>query len=296
MQTPGGYEPSLSSQHSLASGGSEPMLGGGRRARLDRDLFWALLDLHNIERRHAAIKKVIEQGGGDYYGARLAAVLSPGARYYESIRFWKIPYDYDHKLAAMDSLVRCNPQHALAGLVIALGNNDLGMQRAAISLIGRLPEEQAEEVLASILVDPRSELRHAAIQALGHRWEQPQILRLVNTHATVVCEAARWLGEHGEPRMMVPLIAAARDRWQGVTHETVQVTLLRAISRIAQRASGAWRDLATSALCRVLDNRETTPLTAQEAVVALYEIGTEDARAAAIVYHTSRLSGRQLAG
>jgi hypothetical protein len=273
---PSRLEPSLSQDALNLYQGAEPMLGGARRVQLDRDLFWALLDFENVERRRTAIERVLQERSGKYYGARLAAVLSPGARYYGLGRLWKTRYVYEQKAAAMDSLVRCDPERALAGLVTALGNTDTHVQRAAISCIGRLPEARAEEVLLFILGDPRQEIRHTTIQALGERWNQPQVPRLINVHAGVVADAARWLGENGEARTIYPLNGALRDRWRGTDQDLVPVALVRAISRIAQRFPGLCGDMATRVLRRVLDNQRTRPVVAQEAVTALYEVGTDD--------------------
>lgn len=288
-----GSEPALGDNWPDENNGAEPMLGGGRRERFNRDLFSALLDLHNIETRRSAIEQVQTLGAGRYYGARLAAVLKPGARYFDPGRFWKTPYDHDQKLAAMDSMVRCDANLALGGLILALGNDDLNIQRAAIALIGQLADSNSESALLSILGDPRSEIRHAAIDALGRRWQQPQMLRLTNVHGTVVSEAARWLGEHGDSKVLVPLIAILRDRRFGDDWHLVLNALVQAIGQLGQRFQETSGDLAVTALRQILDQRETGPAVAQQAVVALYEIGTEDARAAAIVYHTNRL-GRRL--
>src|SRR5574341_959407 len=296
MQSSQRLEPSLSQDALQLGGGAEPMLGGARRVQLNRDLFWALLDFENADRRLSAAERVLQQGSGKFYGARLIAVLSPGARYYEPGRLWKTRYIYEQKAAAMDSLVRCDPERALAGLVTALGNNDMSVQCVAISRIGRLGDARAEEVLLSILGDPRQEIRHTTMQALGERWNQPQVRRLINLHASVVADAARWLGENGEARAIYPLNAALRDRWQGDDQDYVPVTLVRAISRIAQRFPGLCGELATRVLRRVLDNRRTRPAVAQESVVALYEVGTDEARAAAIVYHSNRVWRRQQMG
>lgn len=296
MQSSQRLEPALSQEALKLNGGAEPMLGGARRVQLDKDLFWALLDFENADRRLSAVEQVLQKGSGKYYGGRLIAVLSPDARYYEPGRLWKTRYIYEQKAAAMDSLVRCDPQRALAGLVTALGNNDVSIQCVSICRIGRLPDARAEEVLLSILGDPRQEIRHTTIQALGERWNQPQVRRLINVHAGVVADAARWLGENGEARTIYPLNAALRDRWRGDDQDYVPVTLVRAISRIAQRFPDLCGDLATRALRRVLDNRRTRSAVGQEAVVALYEVGTDDARAAAIVYHSNRAWRRQQMG
>ncbi|NDJ54677.1 MAG: hypothetical protein GYB68_16540, partial [Chloroflexi bacterium] len=78
-----GSEPQLTKMRLAALTGFEPALGGRHRIKIDRALFWSLLDLVNEDRRSQAINKVLDMGYGRFYGAAMRAVLSPNARYWQ---------------------------------------------------------------------------------------------------------------------------------------------------------------------------------------------------------------------
>jgi hypothetical protein len=263
------------------------MLGGARRARLNRDLLRALLNFDDHAQRAAAMDRVLDQGAGRVYAAAMSAVLTPGARYYQIGRLWKVPYTYEQKLAAMDSLVRLDPDQALSGLVVALGNDDTNLQRAAIWLIGQLVGDAPEQALIAILEDSRQEIRHAAISALAHRWQQPQVARLVNLRGTVVVEAATWAGTRADSRCIPVLGAALRDQQRLDHHHQAQIAIVRAIGMVAGRFVDTAAAYSLRLLREVLNDRRTDPALYDHAVDALRSISTDDARAAAIVYETS---------
>ncbi|MBN1310839.1 MAG: HEAT repeat domain-containing protein [Anaerolineae bacterium] len=267
--------------------GQEPMLGGQRRPRLDRELFWDLLDMDG-DRRLTAAEVILEQGAGRFYGAAMIAVLAPGARYFQPGRLWKMPYSYEHKLAAMDSLMRLDPAHALAGLVVALNNQDSGIQRIAIWFIGQLETEEAQSALLTILDDPRPELRYVAFYALSERWGLPALKRLVSPKGYTVSEAARVLGRCLEtPRVLDPLIVALReDRESAGDKELAQTALIEAVVSLVQHLGDQDKTLAVEALAALLDNRRTSRIVADAAVEGLRRIDTPDARAAAIRYQS----------
>jgi hypothetical protein len=279
--------PALGGQHRGYFNGAEPMLGGARRVRLDRDLLRSLLNFDDHVQRAAAMDRVMDLGAARVYAAAMATVLTPKARYYQIGRLWKVPYTYEQKLAAMDSLVKLDPDQALSGLVVALGNDDTNLQRAAIWLIGQLEGEAPEQALIAILDDARQEIRHAAVPALAHRWQEPQIARLVNVRGTIVAEAAAWLGMRADSRCIPVLGAVLRDQQRLDQHYQAQVAIVQAIGRLAGRFADACAEHALRLLREVLDDRRTTPGLYDHAVAALRRIDTDDARAAAIVYETS---------
>jgi hypothetical protein len=279
--------PALGGQHRLYSNGTEPMLGGARRVRLDRELLKSLLDLDDYARRAAAMDRVLDLGAGRVYAAAMVSILAPKARYYQIGRLWKVPYSYEQKLAAMDSLVKLDADQALGGLVLALGNDDSNLQRAAIWLIGQLEGDAPEQALIAILEDPRQEIRHAAIPALAHRWQVPEVARLVNVRGTVVAEAAVWLGMWADSRCLPVLGAVLHDQQRLDHHHLAQVAIIRSIGMLAGRFADSCAASALRLLRDVLDNRRTHPGLYDQTVAALRSIGTDDARAAAIVYETS---------
>lgn len=268
--------------------GQEPMLGGTRRRRIDRDLLRRLLNLEDHEARSAAIAKVADLGAGRFYGSAMIAVLSPGAGYYQIGRLWKTSYSYEQKLAAMDTLVKLGGDQALGGLIVALGNDDTTLQRAAIWLIGQLPGSQAEQVLITILDDDRPAIWHAALHALSHRWHEPEIARLSNPHGLVVAEAARWVGDYSQVRAMPVLALVLRYRRRGSEDYAVaQAALVQAVGMLANRFREAAGAEAVTTLRAVLDDRATLTSVYRSALDALQRVGTEEAQAALIVYQTS---------
>lgn len=287
-----GQEPALSGsqleQLVDETSGLEPMLGGGRRPHLDRVLFLELLELDRV-RREMAAGTILELGAGYFYGKAMVAVLSPGARTYQAGKIWKVPYSYEQKLAAMDSLLRLDPAHALFGLVVALNNQDLGIQRAAILFMRQLETEQAQSALLAILDDSRPELRHMAHYALSDRWGLPALKRLVSRRGLTVSEAARVLGQCAHiPLVLVPLIAALREKRETERDsEIAQTALIDAIVSLVEPLGEGDKALAVEAFSVLLDSRQTSPLAAGRAVDGLRLIGTADARAAAIQYQST---------
>lgn len=267
--------------------GLEPMLGGGRRPHLDRGLFLELLELDRA-RREMAAETILEQGAGYFYGRAMVAVLAPGARTLRMGKIWKVPYSSDQKLAAMDSLLRLDPAHALSGLVVALSNQDLSLQRAAILFMGQLETEQAQAALLSILDDPRPELRRMVLYALADRWGLPALKRLVGQKGFTVSEAARSLGRCTHvPRVLAPLIAAlCENRETPREREIAQMALIDAIVSLVEHLGGGDKAQAVEALSSLLDDRQTGPLVADHAANGLRRIGTADARVAAIRYQS----------
>lgn len=287
-----GQEPALSGsqQGSLIdeASGLEPMLGGGRRPHLDRELFLELLELDRV-RREIAAETVLELGAGHFYGKAMVAVLAPGSRMFQTGRIWKVPYPYEKKLAAMDSLLRLDPAHALSGLVVALNNQDLGIQRAAILFMGQLETDQAQAALLAILDDPRPELRQMALYALSDRWGLPALKRLVSRRGLTVSEAARALGRCTQvPCVLVPLISALHEKRESVReNEIAQTALIDAIVSLADQLGEVDKARAVEAFSGLLDSRQTGPLVADRAVDGLRRIGTADARGAAIRYQSA---------
>lgn len=233
-----GLEPGLSSEHAQPTSGFEPMLGGSRRYRLARETLFALLNLHDTRQREMAVSRVLAEGAEQLYGNGLMAVLRPDARHYRPGRIWKIPFSYEEKLAAIDSLLKLTPERALSGCIIAVGNDDAELQRAAIWLMSDIPGDEAERALLTILEDPRTAIRHPTIRALARRWNQSEATRLVHPHGTVVTQAATWLGQFGDLRTQHLLIAALPDRTSGTTDEQqATAALITAIARIARRGT-----------------------------------------------------------
>lgn len=280
---PSGNEPALGAAHRSVVSGLEPMLGGDRRAKIDRDVFRKLLNIEDSDIRNSAIERIIDQGAGRFYGAAMIAALTPGARYYQIGRLWKVEFSYEQKLAAMDSLVRLDPDRALGGLVVALGNDDATLQCAAIWLISQLDSAEADDVLLTILEDHRQEIRHAALQALGHRWDQPQISRLANAHGSVVSEAASWLAAYADQRV-IPLVASVlNDHRRGADNqEFAHHAVIGALGILARRHADSSSTVIS--LFRDLLDRRPVLGTVKEIVQALEVIGTDEARATAIVY------------
>ncbi len=268
--------------------GLEPMLGGGRRPHLDRTLFLELLELDRV-RRETAAQTIMEQGAGYFYGRAMAAVLSAGARTYRAGKIWKVPYSYEQKLAAMDSLLRIDPAHALSGLIVALNNQDLGVQRAAILFMRQLDTEQAQSALLAILDDERPELRQMALYALADRWELPAVKRLLSRRGLTVSEAARTLSHCSSvPRILVPLVVALKDKRETERDsELAQTGLIDAMMALLDHVIEADKALAVDALAGLLQDKQTAPLVASRAVDALRRIGTPEARAAAIRYQSA---------
>lgn len=236
MSIVGGYEPGLSSDYAQPTSGHEPMLGGTRRYRIARQTLLSLIDLDNINARESAIVEVLAEGTEQLYCDGLTAVLRPDARYHQPGRLWKVPFSYEQKLAAMDSLLKLVPERALGGFVIAVGNDDGDLQRAAIWLISEIEDNDAERALLTILEDRRAEIRHPAMQALARRWGESNGARLVHPHGSVVAQAASWLGQFGDLRTQHLLVAALRDRALGtVDDEEAASAIVSAIARIANR-------------------------------------------------------------
>jgi hypothetical protein len=286
-----GQEPALSGSRLDElldeTSGLEPMLGGGRRPHLDRGMFLELLELDRV-RRETAAETILEQGAGYFYGRAMVAVLSPGSRTFQAGKIWKVPYSYEQKLAAMDSLLRLDPAHALSGLVVALNNQDMGIQRAAILFMGQLQTDQAQSALLAILDDPRPELRQMALYALSDRWGLPAMKRLLSRRGLTVSEAARVLGQCTHvPRLLVPLIAALGEKRDSeADSELAQMSLIAAIVSLAEHLDDGDKAVAVEGLSGLLDSKQTGALAASRAVDGLRRIGTADARAAAIRYQT----------
>ncbi|MGF1504701.1 MAG: hypothetical protein ACFB51_06125, partial [Anaerolineae bacterium] len=94
----------------------------------------------------------------------------------------------------------------------------------------------AERALIDILEDPRSAIRHAALQSLADRWEQPRIRRLASPVGAMIDESARWLAHHEGPRVAPPLVASLRDRRPGTdNHAYAQVALVEALRHLSDR-------------------------------------------------------------
>lgn len=270
------------------------MLGGNRRVKINREWFRALLNLEDAASRHRAIEHILDAGAGRFYASRMVGVLTPGARYYQIGRLWKVAFSYEQKLAAMDSVVKLDPERALGGLIVALGNDDSTLQRAAIWLIGQLGDPEADRVLVTILEDHRQEIRHAVMQALGHRWHEPQIARLANPHGSVVAEAAAWLAARGESRTVPVLTAVLKDQRRGMDNHTwAQIAIIRALGGLGGRFPEACAATAIAELRAILDRKPGSAL-CQEAIDALDAIGTDDARAMAIVYTSTHLTRVEL--
>lgn len=284
-----GLEPSLSQSQLPSLTGMEPMLGSLRRHRLDRDTFWALLDISDRHKRAAAINRVLDSGTGHFYGAAMVAVLAPAARYYKVGHLWKVPYDYEHKLAAMDSLLRLDPTRALGGLIYALKNDDLRLQQAAILFIGRLEEEDAEQALLTILDDPRREMRLAATYALSRRWNQPELRQLFSGRATLISQAAHDLAELGQSRLLKPLMAAFQERITGaLDQEIARSSIISALGRMGQLLGPEQSTPVVEVLRQLVDESRVGQSLIWQVVESLQMIGTEEAQAAAIVYSTGR--------
>ncbi|MBN1430088.1 MAG: HEAT repeat domain-containing protein [Anaerolineae bacterium] len=282
-----GCEPALSFQDRSSAdvSGQEPMLGGEHRLHLDRGLFLDLLDLDST-RRVAAAELILEQGAERFYGAVMSAVLSPGARYFQPGRLWKTPYSYEQKLAAMDSLLRLDPAHALAGLIVALGNQDMGIQRIAIWFIGQLETEQAQPALLTILDDPRPELRRVAFYALAERWKLPALKHLVSPKGYIVSEAARLLiGSPQLPCILIPLTVALREERETISDtEMARTALIEVIVSLAVYFGDEDKSLAIQALAALLDDKRTGQTVADAAIDGLRRVDTPEARTAAIRY------------
>ncbi|HEC23618.1 MAG TPA: HEAT repeat domain-containing protein [Chloroflexi bacterium] len=286
-----GQEPALSRGHTAFVSGAEPMLGGARRARLDRSLFWGLLSPDACLRLET-VERVRGQGAGRFYGSAMVAVLEPTARYYQAGRLWRVPFAYEHKLAAMDSLVRLDPERALGGLIVALRNDDLNLKWAAIWFMGRLDDETAEQALIAVLEDPRSTIRHAAIQALAVRWGQSILRQLTSASVTPVVRGVNWLMAHESPRRALPLLLAAlRDeRRDALNRQLIQMAIVNAIGEMGGSLEPPESAKAVRALCDLLNDPQTGPFVTHHVLEALHRIGTEEARAAAIVYSSAALS------
>jgi len=286
-----GQEPALGQDYQGAIlpdvSGQEPMLGGQRRPRLDRELFWDLLDMDSHCRLTAA-ETILEQGSGRFYGAAMTAVLAPDARYFQPGHLWKIPYSYEQKLAAMDSLVRLDAERALGGLIIALNNQDSGIQRIAIWFIGQLETDRAQSALLTILDDPRPELRYVAFYALSERWGLPAIKRLVSAKGYIVSEAARALGQCFQtPRVLDPLIVALHEERESARdNEIAQTAIIEAIVSLVQQQDAHAKSLGVEALSTLLESGRTGRVVADAAVEGLRQIDTPEARAAAIQYQS----------
>lgn len=276
-RSPNGQEPGISRRYVLtAFSGLEPMLGGGRRPRIDRSLFLALLEI-DPQGRLEAVMRVLELGVGRFYGVAIRSVFRPRSL-----------YSYEQKLAAMDSLVRLDPERALGGLILAWSNCDLDLQRAAISCMRRLESEVAEKVLIAILDDPRPIIRHEAMRALATRWSLPILMELLSSSGVVVSRAAGWLAEHGCPHVLAVLVAALRDRRRDAVDQAIaQRTITAAIGRLGQRLGPERSAPMVQALRNLLDDRQTDERLARRVCQALHQIGTEEAMAVAIVYQAA---------
>jgi HEAT repeat protein len=286
-----GLEPSLSQGQLPPLTGMEPMLGGFRRHRLDRDTFWALLDISDRHNRSSAINRVLDEGLGQFYRAAMIAVLAPAARYYKVGHIWKVPYDYEHKLAAMDSLVRLDPTRALSGLIYALKNDDLRLQQAAILFIGRLEEEAAEQALLAVLDDPRREMRLAATYALSRRWGRPELRQLFSGRSALISRAARDLAELGQSRLLEPLKAVLQEQISGaLDQQIVQSAIISALGRLGQLLGPDQSAPVVEVLRQLVDESRVSQTLTWQVVEALQMIGTEEAQAAAIVYRAGHLA------
>ncbi len=284
-----GREPSLSQDQLIPLTGMEPMLGSFRRHHLDRDLFWALLDISDRKKRLFAINQILDNGTGNYYGAAMIAVLAPNARYYKVGHLWKVPYDYEHKLAAMDSLLHLDPSRALSGLIYALKNDDLRLQQAAILFIGRLEEDAAEQALLTVLDDSRREMRLAATYALSWRWNQPELRQLFSGRATLISQAARELAELGQPRLLRPLMAVLQEHITGaLDQEIVKSSIISALGRLGQLLGPEQSTPVVDGLRELIDESRIGPTLIWQVVESLQMIGTDEAQAAAIVYRAER--------
>lgn len=270
------FEPSLSGLSDPVTG-LEPGLGGKRRPKLDRDLFWELLEIDRYTRTRA-IEKVLDQGMSKYYASAMIQVLQPNARHYQKGRLLKVPYSYERKLAAINSLLSLKPESALHGLLVAMTNKDLPLQQAATYVIGQLEDPEADDVLLDILHDPRRKLRHAAFQSLAARWQQPTIQRLNHSIGTIAAAAARWLGENEQPRIFPLLTVAFHDRRGDFANEAALIGIMEAVGSLCAR----WpEEVATAsvAFCReVLESRHPMAVKAG-ALQALEVLGTSHAMA-----------------
>ncbi len=260
--------------------GLEPSLGGNKRPKLNRDLFWRLLDIDRYTRMRA-IEQVLEQGMAKYYGSAMIVVLQPNARHHQLGRLLKIPYSYERKLAAIDSLAQLKPDSALHGLLVAMTNKDIALQQAATFVIGQLDDPNADDVLVDIARDPRPKLRHAALQSLAVRWQQPNIRYLNHSLGHIVAASGEWLGRYDGLRILPLLIAAfyyARS-----DSDQAQLGLLDGISALCQRFRSQLEQQTTAFLQECLESRLTDAVK-RRALQALEEIGTQQALAIYIVY------------
>jgi len=280
-----GFEPQISGYDLEPQiTGLEPRLGGVRRPRLDIEMFRGLIDIDTYT-RNRAINDVLDRAMGRLYASAMIKVLQPGTRRFERGRLLKAPYAYEEKLAAIDSLIRLQPDMALSGLVTALGNNDLQLQQVIMYKIGQLEDYNADKVLDEILQDGRRNIRHAAMRSIASRWGQPVVSRLTHQMSPIVSEASQFLAEHESERILPLFLAAFRDKRPGeANNDHARSSILVAVGRIGQRLGGMCASDCVQILRYILDDRSVTVPVKKSAVDALRLIDSEEAKAVVIVY------------
>ncbi|MEM7343377.1 MAG: hypothetical protein AAF485_03980 [Chloroflexota bacterium] len=88
---------------------------------------------------------------------------------------------------------------------------DADLDIFAVSDVTRMKQAQDIDGLISALEDTKSDVRWAAMRALGELWDIPTLTKLGHRNRKVRIAAIEELGTFNDPRVMAPLIASLKD-------------------------------------------------------------------------------------
>lgn len=121
----------------------------------------------------------------------------------------------DDERVHLSAVAALNKHHAFYPLVNALHVRDSGVRTAAAEVIGELAKPLAVLPLTKALDDEDARVRAASVEALvklGESSTDPLIHTLRVTNNKARRAAAEALGQLGDPRAVLPLIAALKDQ------------------------------------------------------------------------------------
>jgi transcription termination factor NusA len=151
-----------------------------------------------------------------------------------------------------EALGKLGDERAVASLVASLQDEDTFVRRRATTALGQLGSEEAIEPLINALRDQDPTVRQMAakaleglkkpvverlivnmrdddpgvrwkvIETLGIKWEMPELVALADEDSSVRQSAAMALGQLGDKRAVIPLIATLKDEDRNVSQSAAE--------------------------------------------------------------------------
>lgn len=116
----------------------------------------------------------------------------------------------EERLQVVKELARMENPRTISYLIIALDDSSTHVQELSSQTIVRLGEPSVEPLLES-LTSAKENARLAAIRILGMIWKFPQITELGSEDTSIQYRATEVLGNLGDNRAVLPLIATLKE-------------------------------------------------------------------------------------